>query len=142
MIQNLNKFTFAAFGEILPDSASSSAFPAAAEWTQERVSFSQDEVWVYRADGMPTYLEIESGTAALAVALLKEQGAKRIVQISLVAAPAGVDAADPAQAVAALNAGVEAVARREFAQYQWTYKRYTLRPPGSGEENPYWDLYR
>lgn len=58
------------------------------------------------------------------------------------AAPAGVDAADPAQAVAALNAGVEAVARRDFAQYQWTYKRYTLRPPGSGEENPYWDLYR
>ena len=67
MIQNLNKFTFAAFGEILPDSASSSAFPTAAEWTQERVSFSQDEVWVYRADGMPTYLEMESGTAALAV---------------------------------------------------------------------------
>ena len=42
----------------------------------------------------------------------------------------------------ALNAGVEAVASRDFAQYQWTYKRYTLRPPGSGEENPYWDLYR
>jgi len=58
------------------------------------------------------------------------------------AAPAGVDAGDPAQAVAALNAGVEAVARRDFAQYQWTYKRYTLRPPGSGEENPYLDLYR
>ena len=57
-------------------------------------------------------------------------------------APTGVDAADPAQAVAALNAGVEAVARRDFAQYQWTYKRYTLRPPGSGEENPYLDLYR
>ena len=53
-----------------------------------------------------------------------------------------VSAADPAQAVAALNAGVEAVARRDFAQYQWTYKRYTLRPPGSGEENPYLDLYR
>ena len=58
------------------------------------------------------------------------------------AAPPGVDAADPAQAVAALNAGVEAVVRRDFAQYQWTYKRYTLRPPGSGEENPYLDLYR
>jgi KDO2-lipid IV(A) lauroyltransferase len=41
------------------------------------------------------------------------------------------------RAVAALNAGVETVARRDFAQYQWTYKRYTLRPPGSGEENPY-----
>ena len=55
------------------------------------------------------------------------------------AAPAGVDAADLTQAVAALNAGVEAVARRDFAQYQWTYKRYTLRPPGSDEGNPYQD---
>ena len=41
----------------------------------------------------------------------------------------------------ALNAGMEAIARRDFTQYQWTYKRYTLRPPGSGEENPYLDLY-
>ncbi|MDD4311573.1 MAG: AraC family transcriptional regulator [Eubacteriales bacterium] len=67
MIQNLNKFTFAPFGEILPDSDATGAFPDAPEWTRERVSFSQDEVWVYRVDGMPTYLEIESGTAALAV---------------------------------------------------------------------------
>ncbi len=57
-------------------------------------------------------------------------------------APAAIGDADPRQAVAALNAGVEDVARRDFAQYQWTYKRYTLRPEGSGEENPYWDLYR
>ena len=57
------------------------------------------------------------------------------------AAPAGIADPDPQRAVAALNAGVEAVARRDFAQYQWTYKRYTLRPPGSGEENPYLDLY-
>ena len=48
-------------------------------------------------------------------------------------APAGVDDADPKRAVAALNAGVEAVARHDFAQYQWTYKRYKYRPPGSGE---------
>ena len=57
------------------------------------------------------------------------------------AAPDGVADADPQRAVAALNAGVEAIARRDFAQYQWTYKRYTLRPAGSGEENPYLDLY-
>ncbi len=56
-------------------------------------------------------------------------------------APAGVDDADPARAVAALNRGLEAVARRDFTQYQWTYKRYTLRPEHSGEENPYLDLY-
>ena len=56
-------------------------------------------------------------------------------------APAEVAADDPVQAVAALNAALEAVVRPAFSQYQWTYKRYTLRPPGSGEENPYLDLY-
>ena len=54
-------------------------------------------------------------------------------------APAAVSDPDPKVAVAALNAAVEAIARRDPAQYQWTYKRYTLRPPGSGEENPYWN---
>ena len=57
------------------------------------------------------------------------------------AAPAGVADPDPQRAVAALNAGVEAIARRDFTQYQWTYKRYTLRPPDSGEENPYLDRH-
>jgi KDO2-lipid IV(A) lauroyltransferase len=55
------------------------------------------------------------------------------------AAPAAVSDPDPKVAVAALNATVEGIARRDPAQYQWTYKRYTLRPPGSGEENPYWN---
>jgi KDO2-lipid IV(A) lauroyltransferase len=58
------------------------------------------------------------------------------------AAPSAIADADPQRAVTALNAGVEAVAQRDFAQYQWTYKRYTLRPAESGEDNPYWDLYR
>lgn len=55
-----------------------------------------------------------------------------------------VEPADPAiasqdllLATAAMNAQVEAIARRDLRQYQWTYKRYTLRPPGSGETNPY-----
>lgn len=52
-------------------------------------------------------------------------------------APAAIADADAGKAVAALNAGVERIARRDPAQYQWTYKRYTLRPAGSGEENPY-----
>jgi KDO2-lipid IV(A) lauroyltransferase len=55
------------------------------------------------------------------------------------AAPAAMADPDPKVAVAALNAAVEHIARRDPAQYQWTYKRYTLRPPGSGEENPYWN---
>ncbi|RYJ02072.1 MAG: lauroyl acyltransferase [Acetobacteraceae bacterium] len=53
------------------------------------------------------------------------------------AAPEGVADVDPARAVAALNHAIEDVARRDFAQYQWTYKRYKYRPPESGETNPY-----
>lgn len=50
---------------------------------------------------------------------------------------------DPQRGVAALNAEVELIARRDPAQYQWTYKRYSLRPSGRGEDNPYWpECYR
>jgi len=52
-------------------------------------------------------------------------------------APAAIGDPDPQVAAACLNAEVERIARRDLAQYQWTYKRYTLRPPGSGEPNPY-----
>jgi KDO2-lipid IV(A) lauroyltransferase len=52
-------------------------------------------------------------------------------------APAAIADPDPRVAVACLNAEVERIARRDPSQYQWTYKRYTLRPPGSGEINPY-----
>jgi KDO2-lipid IV(A) lauroyltransferase len=44
--------------------------------------------------------------------------------------------------VAALNAAVERVARRDPAQYQWTYKRFSIPAPGSALGNPYWpDCY-
>ncbi|WP_312317290.1 lauroyl acyltransferase [Stenotrophomonas sp.] len=52
-------------------------------------------------------------------------------------APPGVADPDPRTAASTLNAGIEAIARRDPAQYQWTYKRYTLRPPESGEVDPY-----
>ncbi len=58
------------------------------------------------------------------------------------AAPAGIADEDPEVAAAALNAKVEHIARRDPAQYQWTYKRYTLRPSGRGQDNPYRDLER
>jgi KDO2-lipid IV(A) lauroyltransferase len=57
-------------------------------------------------------------------------------------APAQIASPDPRVAVAALNAAVERIARRDPAQYQWTYKRYTLQPSGRGEDNPYRDLAR
>ena len=53
------------------------------------------------------------------------------------AAPEAVGDADPAVAVTALNAALERIARRDPSQYQWTYKRYTLQPPGSEPDNPY-----
>ena len=71
---------------------------------------------------------------------LPGDGAPRYA-IHVQAAPEAVADADPATAVAALNQAIEAIARRDFTQYQWTYKRYTLRPPASGEDNPYLDLY-
>lgn len=51
------------------------------------------------------------------------------------AAPADVNSPDIATSVAALNRAVEHVARRDPAQYQWTYKRFSIQPDGS---NPYW----
>jgi len=57
-------------------------------------------------------------------------------------APPAIADVDPLRAVAALNAAVERIARRDPAQYQWTYKRYSVRPPGATEGNPYWpDCY-
>lgn len=54
-------------------------------------------------------------------------------------APAEISDADPAVSAAALNRAVEHVARRDPAQYQWTYKRFSLQPDGG---NPYWpDCY-
>lgn len=68
MIQNLNKFTFAAFGRILPESAPDRGFPQERGWTTERVEYASDPVRIYRVDGMPTYLDFERGMAVLAVA--------------------------------------------------------------------------
>ncbi|HYM86081.1 MAG TPA: lauroyl acyltransferase [Pseudoxanthomonas sp.] len=52
-------------------------------------------------------------------------------------APEGIADPDPKVAASVLNAMVERIARRDPAQYQWTYKRYGARPPESGEPNPY-----
>jgi len=76
-----------------------------------------------------------SGAAVLFV--YAERRADGRFDLHLEPAPAAVGGTDIAAATAALNAGVEAIARRDFRQYQWTYKRFTLRPPGSGEVDPY-----
>jgi Kdo2-lipid IVA lauroyltransferase/acyltransferase len=56
------------------------------------------------------------------------------------AAPAAIADADSLTATTALNAAVERIARRDPAQYQWTYKRYTLDPSWNPYFNPYRDL--
>ena len=49
-----------------------------------------------------------------------------------------VSSADPIEAASALNRGIERIVKRDLTQYQWTYKRYTLRPPEEGQmQNPY-----
>lgn len=55
-------------------------------------------------------------------------------------APAAIASRDTIVAITALNAAVERIARRSPAQYQWTYKRYTLQPSLNPYLNPYRDL--
>lgn len=81
-----------------------------------------------------------SGAPVLFACCERLDGPGQAYALRIEAAPAGIDDPDTAVAVAALNAGVERMARRAPAQYQWTYKRFKLRPPGSGEANPYRDL--
>ncbi len=69
-------------------------------------------------------------------------GAAPAFALRIEAAPAAIADRDTTAGARALNAGVERIAGRDPAQYQWTYKRYTLRPADSGESNPYRDLER
>ena len=81
-----------------------------------------------------------SGATVLFCSCERLEGAALAYALRVDPAPDGIADPETATSVAALNAGVERMARRAPAQYQWTYKRYTLRPPDSGETNPYRDL--
>ncbi|TWI01688.1 KDO2-lipid IV(A) lauroyltransferase [Luteimonas cucumeris] len=82
----------------------------------------------------------ERSGATVLFAYCERIGAGPDFALRIEPAPQAIASPDVAEGVAALNAAVEQIARRDPAQYQWTYKRYTLRPPGSGEDNPYRDL--
>jgi KDO2-lipid IV(A) lauroyltransferase len=84
----------------------------------------------------------ERSGAAVLFAYCERIGGDLAFALRFEAAPAGIDDPDSTTAVAALNEGVERIARRDPAQYQWTYKRYKARPSGRGEDNPYLDLER
>ncbi len=63
-----------------------------------------------------------------------------LFDVHLFASPDALHDADVHVAVAALNAGVQTIAERDLAQYQWTYKRFSRQP--AGLPNPYWpDCY-
>lgn len=73
MIQNLNKFTFAAFGRILSETAPDRGFPQEPGWTTERLCYASEPVWVGRVEGMPVYLDFVRGMSVLAVARQGEE---------------------------------------------------------------------
>ena len=54
-------------------------------------------------------------------------------RLHILPAPSGIDDPDLPTAVAALNRGVETCVRLAPAQYQWHYKRYSIRPPGESK---------
>jgi KDO2-lipid IV(A) lauroyltransferase len=96
-----------------------------------------------RGDGeFAPFFGVEALTMTLLPRLAQKAGARvlfgwaeRLPQaqgfrIRLTPAPDGIDAPDPATALRALNAAVEACVRLAPAQYQWGYKRYSIRPPG------------
>lgn len=69
-----------------------------------------------------------------------DTGDEPAFELHIEPAAAAVSDPDPQVAAAALNADIERIARRDPAQYQWTYKRFSLQPGGAA--NPYWpDCY-
>lgn len=82
----------------------------------------------------------ERSGATVLFAYCERLGAGPGFALRIESAPPGIASADAAEGAVVLNAVVERIARRDPAQYQWTYKRYTRCPPGSREDNPYRDL--
>jgi len=90
---------------------------------------------------LPRLAERSGATVLFAWCERIGDGAPRFA-LHLEPADPAIARADVPQALAAMNAQIERIARRDPAQYQWTYKRFKARPPGSGENNPYHDLER
>lgn len=88
------------------------------------------------------FLGVPAFTAALVPRLARQTGARVIFtyaerlpggqgfHIHYLEAPGDILAENLAQAVKALNQGIEACVRRCPEQYQWSYKRFKTRPPG------------
>lgn len=81
-------------------------------------------------------------TGAAVLTVFAERRADGRFDLHIAPMPDAVAGDDLGAALAAMNAAVEAVARRDMRQYQWTYKRFSRRPPGSPEPNPYKQDFR
>ena len=77
---------------------------------------------------LPRLAQRTGATVLFAVAERLPRGAG--FDIHFLPAPARIADPDLPTAVAALNQGVENCVRLAPAQYQWHYKRYSIRPPG------------
>ena len=86
---------------------------------------------------LPRLAQRTGATVLFAVAERRYTPSGARFDVHLIPAPAAIHDADLHAAVAAMNAAVQAIAERDPTQYQWTYKRYNVRPLNSGETNPY-----
>lgn len=75
--------------------------------------------------------------ASVLFAVAERVAGRARFDIHIFPADAALHGDDLPAAVAAMNAAVEAIARRDLAQYQWTYKRYRVLPPGTLGPDPY-----
>lgn len=86
--------------------------------------------------------KLAARTGAAVLMVYAERRADGRFDLHMDATPPAIADDDPGVAMTAMNAAVEAVARRDMSQYQWTYKRFSRRPPGSDEPNPYKQDFR
>lgn len=84
---------------------------------------------------LPRLAQRTGATVLFAVAERRREPGPACFDIHLFAAPPEVASDDLPVAAAAMNAAIQAIAERDPAQYQWTYKRFGKRPPG--QPNPY-----
>ncbi len=87
---------------------------------------------------LPRLAQRSGATVLFAIAERTAHDAR--FEIHFQRAPEALSGSDLHAAVAAMNAAVETIARRDESQYQWTYKRFSRQPPN--QSNPYWpDCY-
>lgn len=77
---------------------------------------------------LPRLAQRTGATVLTAVAERRPDGR---FHIRVQPAPAAIALPDPQQGARHLNAALEACIRRAPAQYQWSYKRFTIRPQGA-----------